>query len=115
MEISFLPHIQTDITIEVLISQAWVCQGLDGGKTTSLPVERGGVDLAEFRPQAGDSWLVAPNNVFAPDREILRDVLRTDDQVHVLPVLVPHCDGHQDTAQTDQDGGVTTSKLEPQQ
>ena len=111
--ISILPHSQTDVTIEVQVAQAWVCQGPDGGKTTSLSVSRAGVDLAKLRPEAGDGWLVALDNVLAPDGEIVCDVLRADDQVHVLPVLVPHCDGHQDTAQTHQHGGVTTSKLEP--
>ena len=113
--LSFLPHSQTDVTIEVQIAQSWICQGPNGGKTTGLTVKLAGVDLVELRPETGDGWLVALDDVLAPDGEIVCDVLRADDQVHVLPVLVPHCDGHQDAAQTDHHGGVTIRKLEPQQ
>ena len=111
--ISFLPDIQTDITIEVEITQAWVCQGLNGGKTTGLAVQSAGVDLTQFRPQTGDGGLVAPDDVLAPDGEIVRDVLGGDDQVHLLTVLESDGDGDQDSSQRHQDGGVSTIQLEP--
>ena len=53
--------------------------------------------------------------MLAPDREVVRDVLRRDDEVHVLTVLVSDCHLHQDTTQRNQDGGVRTIKLEPEQ
>ena len=112
-EISFSPDIQTDITIEVQIAQAWVCQGSNGGKTTSLTVQCAGVDLTQFRPQTGDGGLVAPDSVLAPDGEIVCDVLGGDDQLHLLAVQESDGDGHQDTSQRHRDGGVTAIKLEP--
>ena len=111
--IEFSPDVQTYVTIDVKIAQIWILQGPKGGKTTSLSVMWSGVDLTKFWSEAGDGWLVAPDDVLAPDRKIVRDVLRRDDQLHVLAVLVSDSHRHQDTAQRNQGGGVGTIKLEP--